>query len=69
MSFPQVELPVQVECDACGFGLRVVLTQAKWPLAYFSEKLSDPKLNYSTYDKEYLRYHLGFYILQSLPQP
>ena len=34
-------------------GIRVVLTQLRKPLAYFSEKLSGPKLNNSTYDKEF----------------
>jgi len=30
----------------------LLFTLAKRSLAYFSEKLSDPKLNHSTYDKE-----------------
>jgi len=31
----------------------VILTQSKRPLAYFSEKLSGLRLNYSTYDKKF----------------
>ena len=32
--------------------IRVILTQPKRPLTYFSESPYGPKLNYSTYDKE-----------------
>ena len=35
-----------------GIGLGGVLLQDGKPVAYFSEKLSGPSLNYSTYDKE-----------------
>jgi hypothetical protein len=42
----------ELECDASGIGLCGVLLQDGKPVAYFSEKLSGPILNYSTYDKE-----------------
>ena len=38
--------------NASGIGLGGVLLQDGKPVAYFSEKLSGPSLNYSTYDKE-----------------
>jgi hypothetical protein len=42
----------ELKCDASGIGLGGVLLQDGKPVTYFSEKLSGPFLNYSTYDKE-----------------
>jgi len=47
------ELYFEVECDARGAGIGVVLTQFKHALSYFNEKLRGSRINGSTYEKEF----------------
>jgi hypothetical protein len=54
---PLLQLPdfgktFELECDATGIGIGGVFLQEGKLIAYFSEKLSGPSLNYSTYDME-----------------
>jgi len=52
LQFPNFNKPFELECDANGIGLGGVLLQEGKNVAQFSDKLSGPILNYSTYDKE-----------------
>jgi hypothetical protein len=50
---PDFQKTLQVRCDASGYAVGGVLSQEDRPVAYYSEKLDDAKLKYSTYDKEF----------------
>ena len=43
----------EVECDPSGIGIGVVLSQEKWPIAFFSEKLCEARRKWAIYDKDF----------------
>jgi hypothetical protein len=52
LQLPDFGKTFELECYASGIKIGGVLLQEGKHIAYFSEKLSGPPLNYSTYDKE-----------------
>jgi hypothetical protein len=50
---PNFSKTFKVKCDMSGFAIGVVLSKNDRPIAYFSEKLNEAKVKYSTYDKEF----------------
>ncbi|KAL2225724.1 UNVERIFIED_CONTAM: Transposon Ty3-I Gag-Pol polyprotein [Sesamum indicum] len=65
LALPDFGKTFEIECDASGIGIGGVLMQGGRPVAYFSEKLSGPTLNYPTYDKEL--YALWVEFIESFP--
>jgi hypothetical protein len=54
---PLLQLPnfgktFELECNASRIEIGGMLLQESKPIAYFSEKLREPSLNYLTYDKK-----------------
>lgn len=53
LALPNFSQLFEVECNASGFHIGVVLIHEKHRTTYFSKKLGGARLNYCTYHKEF----------------
>ena len=66
LTLPNFAKTFEIECDASNIGIEAILLQEGHPIAYFSEKLKESHLNYSTYDKELCKIDNIIFFLKSL---
>jgi hypothetical protein len=52
LALPNIQQPFEIETDASGYTMGVVLMQYRKPICYHSENFNQVAINYPTYDKE-----------------
>jgi len=53
LALPNFDKLFEIDCDASGVGIGVILMKDQHPIAHFSEKLNGSRKNYSTYNKDF----------------